>query len=77
MRIIHAFKGAEFMIEPIVRWVAGKYLNRVIDFYVMYQSIFNVAIVTFGFLWLLYCKNKKWFYKMLNKNSIKMSTKRK
>jgi hypothetical protein len=47
------------MIQSIMRWLSGPYLNKAIDFYIIYQDIFNTIVVILGFLWILYSKNKK------------------
>ena len=45
------------MIYELMRAAAGKYLGSLIDYYIAYQSIFNVIVVILGFSWIVY-RNK-------------------
>lgn len=46
------------MIYEFMRAIAGPYLRSFVDYYISYQSIFNVVIVIGGFLWILYRSRK-------------------
>ncbi|GAA0731731.1 hypothetical protein GCM10008906_00530 [Clostridium oceanicum] len=46
------------MIYRFTRFISGKYLNGVIDYYTNNQIIFNSIVVILGFVWIVYLRNK-------------------
>ena len=47
------------MIYQFSRYISGPYLNRLIDYYIEHQSIFNVIVIVVGFIWIYYSRKKK------------------
>ncbi|WP_156456335.1 hypothetical protein [Abyssisolibacter fermentans] len=47
------------MIYEMMRFIAGPYLNAAVDYYTAHQSIFNIIVVTLGFIWIYFNKHYK------------------
>ncbi len=53
------------MIYEMMRFMAGPYLNKVVDYYTAHQNVLNVVVITLGFIWIYFNK----YYKKVEQKS--------